>query len=209
MKFEVPSRQAFGRALRGLGSASLALLAAACGGGTDSEAKTGGVQGPVTDAQRLFPLDHNTVFSYETETTDSGKGVLVIEVSRPRATMAELRVAGRVSRLYVTAEGIQYPAGGFLLKSPVNDSGEWQGDFGTVSVTRVGQVVEVPAGKFTNCIETIEETDTPAFSKKTTSVYCPVIGMVTRLMEGEAGGVHINEKLTLKSFGPRFVAGMP
>ena len=190
------------------GLLSVALLAAACGG-ADTEAKSGAASPPVTDAQRLFPLDHNTVFSYETETTDSGKGILVVEVSRPRATMAELKVAGRVSRLYVTAEGIQYPTGGFLLKSPVSDDGEWQGDFGKVSVTRIGQAVEVPAGKFQNCVETVEETDSPAFSKKTTSVYCPGIGMVSRHIEGEAGGVQVSEKLTLKSFGPRFVAGLP
>src|SRR5262245_54753795 len=117
--------------LRNLGFLT-ALLAMGCGG-PDADANTGASTAPVTDAQRLFPLEHNTVFSYETETIDSGKGILVIEVTRPRATMAELRVAGKVSRLYVTAEGIQYPAGGFLLKSPVG-SADWQGDFGTVSV---------------------------------------------------------------------------
>jgi len=194
-------------ALRNYGFYAVLLLAIGCGG-SDSEAKAP-APAPVSDAQRLFPLEHNTVFSYETETPESGKGILVIEVTRPRATMAELKVAGRVSRLYVTAEGIQYPAGGFLLKSPVGDSGEWQGDFGTVEVTRIGQAVEVPAGKFSNCVETIEETDTPAFSKKTTSVYCPGIGMVSRHMQGEAGGVQVDEKLRLKSFGPRFVAGLP
>lgn len=193
--------------IRKLGWLSVALSMVACGG-PDSEADSAANPPPVTDAQRLFPLEHNTVFSYETETSESGKGILVIEVSRPRATMAELRIAGRVSRLYVTAEGIQYPAGGFLLKTPVSDDLEWQGDFGTVSVTRIGQAVQVPAGKFTNCVETIEEADTPAFSKKTTSVYCPGIGMVSRHMEGEAGGVQVSEKLLLKSFGPRFVAGI-
>ena len=193
--------------LRNFGLLSVLVLTIGCGG-SDSEVKSGGNTPPVTDAQRLFPLEHNTVFSYETETPESGKGILIIEVSRPRATMAELRVAGRVSRLYVTAEGIQYPAGGFLLKTPVGGS-EWQGDFGTVSVTRTGQAVEVPAGKFSNCVETIEEADTPAFSKKTTSVYCPGIGMVSRHMQGEAGGVQVDEKLILKSFGPRFVAGLP
>src|SRR5688572_31098941 len=114
------------------GCLSVVLLVAACGG-PDADASSAATPPPVTDAQRLFPLEHNTVFSYETETSESGKGILIIEVSRPRPTMAELRVAGRVSRLYLTAEGIQYPAGGFLLKSPVNDAGEWQGDFGTVS----------------------------------------------------------------------------
>src|SRR5688572_28231326 len=90
-------------ALRNYGFCSVLLLAIGCGG-SDSEAKAP-APAPVSDAQRLFPLEHNTVFSYETETTESGKGILVIEVTRPRATMAELKVAGRVSRLYVTAEG--------------------------------------------------------------------------------------------------------
>ena len=41
------------------------------------------------------------------------------------------------------------------------------------------------------------------------SIAAPGIGMVSRHMQGEAGGVQVDEKLILKSFGPRFVAGLP
>jgi hypothetical protein len=54
----------------------------------------------------------------------------------------------------------------------------------------------------------LESADTPAFTKTATSVFCPGIGMVYYLIQGEQNGVKVSQKLELKSFGPRFVAGM-
>ena len=189
---------------------SLLALAALSGCGSESQAKApdGSIGGPVTDVQRLFPLEHNTVFSYATTAEDGTTGIYVIEVNRPRATMAELKVAGTVYRRYISGDGVQAPGGGYVLHAPLTPDAEWRGEFGTVSVTSMSRSITVPAGEFGNCLETEEEAETPAYTKTATTVFCPGIGMVYYLVEGEQSGVKVSQKLELKSFGPRYVVGV-
>lgn len=189
---------------------SLLLLSALAGCGSEPQAKSpdGSIGGPVTDVQRLMPLEHNTVFAYATTSEDGTTGIYVIEVGRPRSTMAELKVAGNVVRRYISADGIQAPGGGYILRVPLTDDAEWKGEFGDVKIKSLSRSIKVPAGDFGNCVETFEEADTPAFTKTATSVFCPGIGMVYYLLEGEQNGVKVSEKLELKSFGPRYVAGI-
>lgn len=189
---------------------SVVLLAALSGCGGEPEAKSpdGSVGGPVTDVQRLMPLEHNTVFSYVTTTEDGTTGIYVIEVGRPRATMAELKVAGKVVRRYISADGIQAAGGGYVLRAPLTADAEWTGEFGAVSVKSLSRPIKVPAGEFGNCVETVEHADTPAFTKTADAVYCPGIGMVYYMLEGEQDGLKVSQKLELKSFGPRYVAGV-
>lgn len=191
----------------GLGFVLLAALSG-CGGAPEAKSPDGSVGGPVTDVQRLFPLEHNTVFSYATTDEAGTTGIYVMEVGRPRSTMAELKVAGNVFRRYISAEGIQAPGGGFVLRSPLTADAEWKGEFGEVSVKSMSRAIKVPAGDFANCVETFESAETPAYTKTATSVFCPGIGMVYYQVEGEQNGVKVLQKLELKSFGPRFVAGM-
>ena len=186
------------------------LLTALAGCGSDAPAKSpdGSVGGPVTDVQRLMPLEHNTVFSYATTSDNGTTGIYIIEVGRPRSTMAELKVAGNTIRRYISADGIQAPGGGYILRVPLGPDAEWRGEFGDVSVKSMSRSIKVPAGDFGNCVETYEETETPAFSKSATTVFCPGIGMVYYYLEGEQNGVKVSEKLELKSFGPRYVTGV-
>jgi hypothetical protein len=185
----------------------LALLPS-CGGEPQAKSPDGSVGGPVTDVQRLYPLEHNTVFSYVTTDEKGQTGIYVIEVGRPRATMAELKVAGNVFRRYISADGIQVAGGGYVLRSPLTEDAEWKGEFGEVSVKSMSRSIKVPAGDFGNCVETEESADTPAYTKTATSVFCPGIGMVYYEVQGEQSGVKVLQRLELKSFGPRFVAGM-
>jgi len=179
-----------------------------CGGPPEAKSPDGSVGGPVTDVERLLPLQHDTVFSYATTDQAGNTGIYVMEVGRPRATMAELKVAGSVFRRYISADGVQAAGGGFVLHSPLGEGAEWKGEFGEVSVKSMSRSIKVPAGDFGNCVETFESVDTPAFTKTATSVFCPGIGMVYYLIEGEQNGVKVSQKLELKSFGPRYVAGM-
>jgi hypothetical protein len=189
---------------------SLLLLTALTGCGSEPPAKSpdGSIGGPVTDVQRLMPLEHNTVFAYNTTSEDGTTGIYVIEVGRPRSTMAELKVAGNVVRRYISADGIQAPGGGYVLRIPLSADAEWRGEFGEVRVKSMSRSIKVPAGEFGNCVETFEEAETAAYTKSATSVFCPGIGMVYYLLEGEQNGVKVSEKLELKSFGPRYVAGI-
>lgn len=189
-------------------SLSVLALAAGCGGEPEAKSPDGSRGGPVTDVQRLYPLEHNTVFSYVTTDEQGQTGIYIIEVGRPRQTMAELKVAGTVFRRYISAEGVQAPGGGFVLRSPLSKDAEWRGEFGDVSVKSMSRSIQVPAGEFGNCVETLESTETPAYTKSATSVFCPGIGMVYYLVQGEQGGAKVSQKLELKSFGPRFVAGV-
>jgi hypothetical protein len=68
--------------------------------------------------------------------------------------------------------------------------------------------IKVPAGEFSNCVETRESADTTAYTKTATSVFCPGIGMVYYQVQGEQNGAKISQTLQLKSFGPRYVAGI-
>ncbi len=195
--------------IRDIGICLLVLVALpGCGGEPQAKSPDGSVGGPVTDVQRLFPLEHNTVFSYATTDEAGTTGIYVMEVGRPRSTMAELKVAGNVFRRYISADGVQAPGGGYVLRAPLTTEAEWKGEFGEVSVKSLSRSIKVPAGDFGNCVETIESADTPAYTKTATSVFCPGIGMVYYLVEGEQNGVKVSQKLELKSFGPRFVAGL-
>ena len=194
--------------IRDFGICLVLLALPACGGEPVAKSPDGSVGGPVTDVQRLFPLEHNTVFSYATTDEAGATGIYIMEVSRPRSTMAEIKVAGNVYRRYVSAEGIQAPGGGFVLRSPLTADAEWKGEFGEVSVKSLSRSIQVPAGDFGNCVETFESAETPAYTKTASSVFCPGIGMVFYQVQGEQNGVKVSQKLELKSFGPRFVAGM-
>jgi hypothetical protein len=196
--------------IRKIGLTIVALgMFAGCGGGEQvARSPDGSIGGPVTDVQKLYPLQHNTVFAYNTIDEAGQTGIYVIEVSRPRETMAELRVAGNVFRRYISADGIQAPGGGYVLKMPLSQDAEWKGEFGDVSVKSMSRSIKVPAGDFSNCVETREAAETPAYTKTATSVFCPGIGMVYYRIEGEENGAKVSQKLELKSFGPRFVAGI-
>jgi hypothetical protein len=161
---------------------------------------------PVTELTRLIPLTDNTVFSYETYIEDTNeRGIAVFEIKRPRPELAELSVAGQVrKRYYFEPGGVRSGHGGYLLKSPLALNAHWTGDDGQVRVTAVDQSIDVPAGKFSGCLQTVEQAQLGATARKTTTVFCPGVGITTLEIEANQTGVSVLQRLTLKSFGPRF-----
>lgn len=156
-----------------------------------------------------MPLTHDTVFAYDTLSEATGEtGLLVINITRPRPDMAELRVGGRAQRLEIVSDGIRHTTGGYLLKSPLAVGARYKGQFGDVRVTAVDRAIDVPAGKFSGCAETVEEASAPA-PKKVTTTYCPNVGMVLLVAEGMVEGAYATERATLRSFGPRLDLGAP
>jgi hypothetical protein len=190
----------------GRGPIAAAAFALGCGGATPSTAPAR-PPAELRGVARYLPLEDGTVFSYETSTLPGNeRGLLVLEVRRPRADTAELVVAGRVQRLTITPDAVAHAAGGFLLREPLVAGAQWHGDFGHVRVTRVDASVTVAAGTFAGCVETVEELATRESEKHTTTTFCPGVGIALRETEVEQGGEHQSERIALKSFGKRFDA---
>jgi hypothetical protein len=160
----------------------------------------------VTELTRYLPLEHDTVFSYETYIEDTNeRGIAVFEIKRPRPELAELSIAGQVrKRYYFEPAGVRSSHGGYLLKSPLALNSQWTGDDGKVKVTSINQSVDSPAGRFSGCLQTVEEAQLGAVSRKTTTVFCPGIGITVLEIEAQQAGTSVLQRLTLKSFGPRF-----
>jgi hypothetical protein len=157
---------------------------------------------------RYLPLEDDTVFAYDTVMEPGGeRGLLVLEVRRRRPELAELVVAGRAQRLNVSSAAVELVTGGALLRAPLTLGASWRGDFGRVRVTNLSRSVTVPAGAFSDCLETVEEMTSSEGTKRTSTVYCPGVGITLRETEVEQGGAQGTERIELKSFGKRFVAG--
>ena len=185
--------------------ALIALLCAACASTPPPAAKPTAEPAATTEVSRFLPLVDATVFAYDTTSGVSGqKGLLVLEVRRPRPSMAELVVAGRIRRVEIDATGIRHATGGYLLKPPLALHAKYPGDFGMVEITAVDKTITVPAGTFKDCVETSEELSGSEFSKRTVTVYCPDVGIVARRTDAESNEGAANESLELRSHGPRF-----
>ena len=160
---------------------------------------------PLEGVERFMPLRDSTVFSYDTRLEPAGeRGLLVLEVRRPRAETAELVVAGRAQRLTIQNDAIELVTGGFLLKSPLAPGAEFRGDFGSVRVARVGFSARVPAGEFADCLETVESSQVQSASRVTTTVFCAGVGIVSRRTEAESDEGQALESMELRAFGKKF-----
>ena len=185
------------------------LLAAGCGGSApEAAAPPAGPKKTITEALRYLPLKHDTVFSYDTWVESTGeRGLLVMQVTRPREGRADLKIGNKVQRLELVPDGVRHVGGGYLLKTPLSNGAKWQGMSGAVTVIDVDRIAEVPAGKFVGCIETHEEAQTAEASTKVVSVYCPEVGLVSLSVEGARGADYDRESVVLKTFGPRVDIG--
>lgn len=161
-----------------------------------------------SDLTRYLPLENDTVFSYATYIEETNeRGLAVFEIKRPRPELAELSLAGQVRRrYYFEPGGVRSALGGYLLKLPLQQNAEWRGDDGSVKVTNMNLSVDVPAGKFSGCIQTVEQAQLGAATRKTTTVFCPGVGITVLEINAEQEGLSVLQHLSLKSFGPRFKA---
>ena len=156
----------------------------------------------ITDVERYMPLKADTVYAFETSIENSGeKGVLMMHVDRPRANQAVLVVGGKAQRLEIEKQGIRLSNGGWLLKAPLSVAAQFKGQFGQVVIRSTDATVDTPAGRFTGCVETIEEST--AVQKRVTTVFCPDIGIVALDAEGTIGDDFGRERAVLRSYGPR------
>lgn len=151
-----------------------------------------------------LPLENNTVMSFETETEGSAeRGLLIMQVRRPRPNVVELDVGGKIRRLDLTKEGVKIVESGWLLKKPLEVGATFVGQNGPVRVKSIHTAIDVPAGHFTDCVET--EEISPA--ARTLTTFCPLVGIT--LLDVESMAVSNPERVTarLKAHGPRIDLG--
>jgi hypothetical protein len=198
----------------GVGSArgaalALVVLLPACGGAAKPDTGAHTAASPQNELSRYFPLTNNTVYTYQTRNEETGdSGLLMLEISRPRPDMAELRVAGRIRRLEIKEDAIRYSNGGAVLARPIRKGSRWFGQDGPVEVTAVDVTAKVPAGQFHGCVETQESGGHPEAGRRTTTVYCPNVGIVKLVIEASSQGELMTEVAELTAFGPRVDLGL-
>ncbi|WP_437957441.1 hypothetical protein WME76_39995 [Sorangium sp. So ce119] len=192
--------------------AALALALLGCGGAPGAAQPTAWSAAPDgqegassgTQAERYFPLVDGHVYHYVTLSDGGGEGMLVARVHRADARRGELRFPSGVKRFEFTGEGVlRSDTGVFVLKEPIAPGTTWTGEHGgRARITAVDAAVEVPAGRFTGCVQTVEERlgDRPA---RYVSTFCPDVGVVA--IEAESGASH--ERAELKSYAPPFDMG--
>jgi hypothetical protein len=180
-------------------TALLALAVGACSAKPPPEAAKPAA--PVTAVERYLPLKAGTVMSYDTRRESSGEtGILILRVNRPRPGLVELVGAAKTERLDITSDAVAYATGGYLLKAPLTLGASFRGRIGTVRVAAVDKQIEVPAGRFDMCLETVE--DNTAQKARVTTVYCPNVGIVAIDAEGEIDGDYDRELARLRYHGP-------
>jgi len=153
-----------------------------------------------TGVHQMLPLTDRTVSSFNMSSDMGDEGILVLEIYRPRPEVAELKIAGRIQRLAIEDTRISLTTGGILLEEPLEKGRSFKGSFGTVTITETDELVKVPAGTYAGCLTTVEESKEPP--KRSTSTYCPGIGLVTLEVEtfgGDSGLV----RTELTYHGPR------
>lgn len=183
----------------------LGVALAVCGCGASAPASAPAKPPPQPDElSRYLPLEDDTVLAFETTVESSGeKGVLMLQVHRPSGNLVELGVGGRIQRLEILPHAIRNLDGGFLLKAPLKRGATWQGMAGQVTVADNDKSVDVPAGHFQHCVETVEEKAVMDQRKRITTVFCPDVGIVVLDVEAQAGSETDKETARLRSHGKR------
>ena len=155
---------------------------------------------------RFFPLVDGTQWAYDAEEDGTGnKGIFVTRARGLSGARFSL-VTGQRSRVVeVRAEGIaRSETGTFLLRAPLAAGAEWPGESGAVvRISAVDRIVDVPAGKFVGCLDTVEEQRDAGGQpmRRVTTTYCPDVGIVSLHAEAWEGGRHVGERAVLRSFG--------
>jgi hypothetical protein len=162
---------------------------------------------PESPVSRFLPLIDGNQWAFDAEDDETGgKGMFVMRVRRLPGPRFSLMSSQGSHVLEVRADGIvRQESKTYVLRAPLSASAEWPGENGgTVRVSALDRIVEIPAGKFVGCVETIEEiTPKPGKNppRRVTTTYCPDVGIALLHAEAWGGGVHAGERATLRSFG--------
>lgn len=149
--------------------------------------------------ERYFPIVHDHLWTYDSLSDDGTQNSFLVRARRMRAEEGELQTPRGSKRFSFTTEGIGLvDKAAFVLKLPLVAGTTWRGEHGGIArIETVGATVAVAAGRFTDCIVTIEERGGDIRATYTTT-FCPDVGVV--VLDVEGGMQH--ERAELRSYGP-------
>jgi hypothetical protein len=165
-----------------------------------------GTQAAESAVSRFFPLIDGTQWAYEAEEDGTGnKGIFVTRARALSGARFSLVTGQRARIVEVRAEGItRSETGTYLLRAPLATGAEWPGESGAiVRISAIDRIIDVPAGKFIGCLDTVEEQRAAGGEpvRRVTTTYCPDVGIVTLHAEAWEGGRRVGERAVLRSFG--------
>jgi hypothetical protein len=156
--------------------------------------------------ERYFPIIHDHLWTYETTSDDDARSSFIVRARRVRAEEGELQTPRGTKRFAYLPDGIGITdTATFVLKQPLTVGTTWRGEHGGISrIETVGAAITIAAGRFTNCIVTVESRggDAPATYSTT---FCPDVGIV--VVDVEGGMQH--ERAELRSYGAPVFIGPP
>lgn len=175
--------------------ASVSVLG--CGDDKPRPAASGaGISPRASAVEHLFPLEEGKIYHYVTRDGPE-TGMLVAKVHRSDGAHGELRLSNATKRFELTPDGVRYVGGAYILKTPIEIGASWPGEHGgTTKIATTDLSVEIPAGRFTSCVRTVEEGGRPPGSRYETT-YCPGVGMVLLVVTAGAG----EARAELKAYG--------
>jgi hypothetical protein len=126
--------------------------------------------------ERLYPMVAGSAWSYD---VDAGEGPPVLAISRvTEAGGGRVTVQGGEGATHyeLRPDGIfRTERGGYLLKAPIRAGAQWPSGGGMqATVQRVGVGIDIPAGRFSDCVEVLEQGSASGAVISTT--YCPEVG---------------------------------
>jgi hypothetical protein len=193
---------------RALWLIAVAVLAPACASARPAApVKPATGESPASAVFRFLPLVDGRIWAYDEqdEETKAG-GVFVTRARKLTGARFSLTTGERTRVVEMRADGIASESGAYLLKSPLVAGAQWTGERGSVvRVSGVDQAVNVAAGSFAGCVETVEELASPTGGdhplRRITTQFCPDVGIALLRVEVWEQGHHAGERAVLRSFG--------
>jgi hypothetical protein len=127
---------------------------------------------------RLYPLHAGGVWSYDVDPGDGSNVLAITRVIEAGAGHVLVQGGEGTTRYELRDDGIyRSERGGYLLKAPIAVGAQWPSGGGMQATVRaIDLALETPAGRFSGCVEVLEQGAPSGATISTT--YCPEVGPV-------------------------------
>jgi hypothetical protein len=153
-----------------------------------------------TQMELFFPLHDGHLYTYQLTGGTEAPEMFMVRVKRLGPSIAQLITGTSVKVLTITPEAVRREGYGTVLQAPLQPGASWQGDKGLVRVAQTDATLEVPAGRFTGCVKTVEEVGGDARGTIETH-FCPEVGIARIQVQQWQGDAQASQTVELRSFG--------